>query len=211
MTINDETQIIFIHVPKCAGSSLVTLSCFEQSKKEEVGIGHAKIREIMNVRKEKAKKYLKIAVVREPVSRLLSAYAFLKSGGMKTAGDLEYKNIIDQYKDFDDFVKHLLKHDLIHRIIHLVPMHEFTCLENGKLAMDVVFQYENLQCLQVYLTSKKLLKPNESIPWHNKTIMQKSEASTESVHAIHCIYKKDYELFYPEQLSEGSNIQSLSK
>jgi len=197
MTINDEHQIVFIHVPKCAGSSLVNLKCFQQTPLETFGQGHTTIQQVFDNRNDKAKKYLKIAVVRDPVSRILSAYVFLKRGGLKTLGDLQYKRMIDKYMDFEDFVQHLEIDNLTSKIVHLFPMHFFVCLNSGKIGVDLIFYFEKLEMLHTYLKFNRLIQEHDCIPCINQSSDPKPLVSSKALDMIKLIYKKDYELFYP--------------
>ena len=79
--ISDKHKCIFIHVPKAAGSSVETSEIFEDQRiktGEYVG-GHTTALEYRETYPGKFKNYFKFAFVRNPYSRLVSAFSYLSN------------------------------------------------------------------------------------------------------------------------------------
>ncbi|MBC7005533.1 sulfotransferase family 2 domain-containing protein, partial [Photobacterium sp. BZF1] len=67
--------ILFIHIPKAAGSS-ISLELYG------VQISHCKIEEYISCDRNRLSSIKKFSIVRNPIDRFISAYDFLCNGGM---------------------------------------------------------------------------------------------------------------------------------
>lgn len=97
-----ERRVIFIHVPKAAGSSLKT----------EIygapGGGHRRIAEFAAYDRARTRDFFKCAFVRNPWDRLLSAYAYLQQGAGTSGRDNRFaREHLAQMADFQSFVRAL--------------------------------------------------------------------------------------------------------
>jgi chondroitin 4-sulfotransferase 11 len=82
--ISDEYKFIFIHVPKCAGSSIVeALESYCDNKKYKTG--HPNLRQYEQYMS--IKEYYIFTFVRNPYDRAVSAFTYLKSGVSKYKSD----------------------------------------------------------------------------------------------------------------------------
>jgi hypothetical protein len=113
----DRHRAIFIHIPKAAGTSIAVALFGHQ-------ISHSSIVDYYRRDYDKASKYFKFAFVREPFSRLVSAYRFLNSGGMNQ-WDLDFARQHIHGHSFADIVERLANDPLFLDTQHFRPQYKF--------------------------------------------------------------------------------------
>jgi len=139
----DKHKCIFVHIPKAGGTS-ISKSLFNSF----VGAlgGHPYLSEYKEIYNEiEFKNYFKFAFVRNPWDRLVSAYNFLKTGGVSEQDKNWAKSNIQQYENFDSFIKGWLNQKNIYSYYHFIPQFEFVCLDGLELAVDFVGYFENFE------------------------------------------------------------------
>ena len=147
---------IFIHIPKCAGNSV----------KPCLGIpkfpgDHSKIQDAKYLNRME---YFKFTFVRNPWARFLSAYTYLKSGGMGNRQDLRMSRIINS--EYNSFKKFTLEAPFL-EYKHFETMFSFVEV-NGEDRMDFVGRMENYQ--EGFNTvCDKLEIPRQKLPHTNKS------------------------------------------
>jgi hypothetical protein len=141
--------IIFIHVPKAAGVS-IHMAIYGKT------LGHFEAIQIKRIFPGFFKSTYSFGVVRHPISRLISAYLFAKSGGthlMKIKNPRLYQR--DEFESFDRFVQEWLKYqnlDLVDGIFK--PQYKYLCLDNTVLVNQVI-QLESVQNNSIQLKDAK--------------------------------------------------------
>jgi len=118
----DREKCIFIHIPKTAGTS-VNKALFGNR-----GGGHKSARyykQIFGV--STYKRYFKFTFVRNPYSRLLSAYNFLMDGGYGEIHKKWVRENIIEYPTFNDFVIKWLNRENIYKRCHFFPQTHYIC------------------------------------------------------------------------------------
>jgi hypothetical protein len=135
----DAHRCIFVHIPKCAGISVV------QSLFGDFDCGHTGLKryQIMFAPGE-FKNYFKFTVVRNPYDRLVSAFLFMKKGGINEKDRRWAERNLSPYADFDAFVKGWVNRKNIRSGLHFRPQCGFICLEKNRPALDFIGYYENL-------------------------------------------------------------------
>lgn len=135
----DEHRCIFVHIPKAAGIS-VAMALFGN-----LAGGHAEARDYRKVFGRDFWRYFKFTFVRNPYTRLVSAYEFLKGGGHPAwPTDQRFRDeVLSEYVDFPDFVLRWLQ-PRAQWPEHFRPQHEFLEL-GGKLVMDFVGRFERIE------------------------------------------------------------------
>jgi len=95
---------IFVHIPKTGGTSIIHY-CHPLDRKIFC-LGHC----FASVYPKKYRKKM-FTIVRNPYSRLVSAYKFMKRGGF--FNNLQYKVLVDKYPTFEDWVLNGIHKDML--------------------------------------------------------------------------------------------------
>ena len=183
----DHQQLIFIHIPKCAGSSLGTALAGTDI------IGHYPWEVYRNYDAKKFENHLKFAVLRDPIERFISAYSFLLNGG-KGGVDMRSQDIIRaKSTDINEFVQKHFDKKLMFDIIHFVPQHNFVTDYENKLMVDLLFPLNKMERGIEIL--KKELGRDLSIDHVNKTSGKKIVLEEASIEKLKELYDIDIELY----------------
>jgi len=135
----DERHCIFVHIPKCAGIAVC------QSLFGVPSCGHKPLRlfQIM-YSPEEFRSYFKFTVVRNPWDRLVSAYCFLKDGGINERNRLWAEANLAGYENFGAFVHDWVNPKNIQSSHHFTPQCDFICIEKNRPAVDFIGRHERL-------------------------------------------------------------------
>ena len=188
----DDCHSIFIRIPKC-GTQAISTSLFGN-----LGYGH---RTIMQYRlfydPSTFQNYFKFAFVRNPMTRLASAYFFLRKGGFSRRDKAFNESVLSKYVDFEDFVLHGLSSQDIATYIHFLPQWHFVCDSKGRLAVDFVGKIEQADQDFEYVCSRLGVK--KTLSKRNVTqgkIQPYEEMFTDEMKkVVEHVYSKDFELF----------------
>ena len=158
----DERRCIFVHIPKCAGIS-VSRSLFGN-----VSGAHLTLKQFQIMfSPEDFSEYFKFSFVRNPWDRLVSAFHFLKKGGI-TPRDKEWSEThLAPFADFDAFVRGGIQQKKIRSLLHFRPQCDFICLAGKRPGLNFIGFYENLDADFAYICHKlnldrKLLAANRN-------------------------------------------------
>lgn len=137
-------EVIFIHVPKAAGSSLKT-----ELYGRPLG-GHRSIAEFMAYDAGKTARYFKFCFVRNPWDRMLSAYTYLKTRTATSHRDRQFASaFLDQTDDINDFVATLEDRKYRKAVMsydHFRPQSHWICLPGqDDHAMDFIGHFETME------------------------------------------------------------------
>lgn len=186
----DEFESIFIHIPKTGGSSI-----FETlfSKKSN---GHIRWNQYKQANNKKFQKYFKFAVVRNPWDRLVSAFFYLKKGGMHSIDKQWAKENIDEFTSFEEFVKRWLNKKNIYSGVHFKPQSYWICNENKKIMVDFIARLETIDQDFLFISNKigsnkKIIKKLNTSP----RLEYRKYYDDNTKNIVHNIYKDDIELF----------------
>lgn len=136
---NDETRSIFIHVPKCAGTS-IGLALYGSSD------SHLPISRFAAFDRRRFDCFFKFAFVRNPWGRLLSAYTYLQPG---SKGETPWsRRNLREFADFEAFVLALDEPATRARMLHFLhfrPQLFWLSLPGGgPLPLDFTGRFERL-------------------------------------------------------------------
>ena len=194
----DEHRCIFVHIPKAAGIS-VAMALFGN-----LAGGHATARRYRVVFGRDFWPDFKFTFVRNPYTRLVSAYEFLRSGGHPAwpANQRFRDEVLSEYSDFEDFVLRWLKPGTDWPEPHFRPQHEFLEL-GGRVVMDFVGRVERIEedfatvCDRLGIPAR-LERLNPTTPREKRGTLADYYASDAVERRVREIYGRDFELFgYP--------------
>jgi chondroitin 4-sulfotransferase 11 len=142
----DDTQSIFIHNPKAAGTSIAKALYGADPR-------HIELLKFQKLNQAKFNKYFKFTFVRDPLTRIASAYFYCQ----KIVGSLDKKHpvkFVEKYESFEHFV--------LNGIDSSIKGHYFFGLQSNYLldnkgsmdSMDFIGKFENLQSDFNYVANK---------------------------------------------------------
>jgi len=181
---------IFIHIPKNAGSSILKLFGDEGGRK------HAKWYDFYESNDYFFQRYVKFAIVREPISRLFSAYNYCINGGNHSAEDIKLKEVIEKSSNnFDAFVEHILSYDFLMMQPLFLPQYLYIYDREFNCKVDTVLKYESL--LQDWKFFSEKYNFPMSLPHENRALSQKTDFHMldKTKHKIRELYHFDFSLF----------------
>jgi hypothetical protein len=136
----DDHRCIFVHIPKCAGIS-VSRTLFGNLGGAHLTVPHYQL--IFSERE--FEEYFKFTFVRNPWDRLVSAFRFLKRGGVNPGDWAWARDNLGRYDGFDEFVRRWVNRRSVHRWKHFVPQHRFVCEPGDEVTrVNFVGYFENL-------------------------------------------------------------------
>jgi len=198
----DELECIFVHIPKAAGISI------NKALFGNYGGGHRTAQNYKRIFGPKLfKRYYKITFVRNPYTRLLSAYEYLIQGGFylnKKDKTWAEKNI-SKYGSFDEFVKKWINEENIWNYVHFMPQYYFICDSDLNSMVDFIGKVENIDedfdkvCRKLQIKNRlyHLNKRNKKKNW-------KVYYSDYSLKKVYDIYKIDFNKFNYSLISDTS-------
>ncbi len=174
---------IFIHIPKAAGSA-VSLSLFGHQ------VGHWTVLDWYKRDPEAAESLFKFCFVRDPLTRLHSAYHYLRQGGM---------NAVDRdaglrlAPNFDDFVAQLQNDPTIADILHFRPQHTFVCSPDMKILVNFIGKFETIEADFNKVTGQ--IGSEATLSKTNEGPRKRLEVSMSTERAVRKYYEADCQLF----------------
>lgn len=136
-------------------------------------------------------------VIRDPVSRFVSAYNYLANGGWEGQQNHIKDAFLDPYKTMEDFVLNGLDRAIKHNVPHFLPQAFWVSSITGKLLPGTSLRQESLQddlhhyFSRLGLPECVLLQRNHKVPKKIK----RSELGEEIIREIQKTYAWDYSLF----------------
>ncbi|MFW0756566.1 sulfotransferase family 2 domain-containing protein [Pseudomonas sp. H11T01] len=185
-----QRSCLFIHVPKCAGSSVCS-ALFDGWTP-----GHLPLYWYEQQFPEHFSHSFKFAFVRDPLERAYSAYAFLR-GNTLSQRDLPAQALVSSYRDFDDFIRRWLHSDTVHRQLHFALQTDFLTDSMGRMAMDFIGYQEHLGrdfqllCQQLGVTS---LLPHLNGSEQRRAAPARDFCSVRTRRLVRRVYQRDYEM-----------------
>lgn len=178
-------KLLLIHVPKTGGNAIY------ESLPEVLGTH----KNIFGMKKRS--KLPMISFVRNPWDRLVSAYYYLEQGGMNNFDKKNFKKHLEKFDDFKDFV-YSLEDDssVINKVLHLKPQKFFVCVK-GKIKVDEVYRFENLEDDFNQIVEKYNLKISKPFKKHNSSNHPNYQECYDDkmIEIVKKVYSEDIKLF----------------
>ncbi|CAH7388204.1 conserved hypothetical protein [Vibrio chagasii] len=133
-----DAKCIYIHVPKAAGTS-INRAIYGRT------LGHYKAREISSKFPSLYENSFVFSFVRNPWSRLLSAYKFVKKGRTETMGVRNLKQYqVPEFESFERFLMEWLPKKKLNELDFIFqPQYLFLLNENRQPIVDFIGKIEN--------------------------------------------------------------------
>ncbi|MDY6922264.1 MAG: sulfotransferase family 2 domain-containing protein [Pseudomonadota bacterium] len=186
------TGILFIHVPKAAGTS-ITRALYNLG-----GVGHYKAVDARRQNPALFEQLYTFSVIRNPWERLLSAYQFARMGGTGEVSLFNARSLNSQLPDrFDAFVQDWLLAQSPHKLHSIfTPQTHFVCDSAGHCLVDDLFELTALDQLEIALRGR-LQRPitfTHANASGNQSLTQ-AYSSADTIAAVGEYYKDDVALF----------------
>jgi chondroitin 4-sulfotransferase 11 len=188
------TGIAFIHVPKAAGTS-ISHALYGRFT------GHVRAVDVLRWGSSAVNSLPRVAVVRNPWDRLVSAYRFIKRGGGVGGPDAggvwrpeQYQ--IPEFETFERFVNDWLA-PRNPRTLDFVfqPQSDFFCDKRGQVAVDHLGRFEDIENTHAYLREKvPTLPPLRRSNRSGEPVDYRTFYTPELADRIRKIYTEDIEL-----------------
>ena len=182
-------RCIFVHIPKCAGTS-VSRGLFGQDT-----VGHIPIYWHQMHNPVRFEEYFKFGFVRNPWDRLVSAYLYLQRGGASKR-DREWSRFVQGFASFDDFVCRWLSPENVERGLLFLPQHRFLSDRFGMPCLDYLGRFENLA--EDFVRVAACLSLRVRLPLSNRTPDRRPYSdyyTAESRQRVAQVYARDIEWF----------------
>ena len=172
--INHKHKFIFIHIPKTGGTSIEdTLFSrktrtkknlwggYDSNKYQDGGLQHLMATHILNeVGEDMFSKYFKFSFVRNPWDKLVSQFKYNRNR-------YDLREIIGVDKE-TKFHEYLIKLNSTRNHVQWDYQHKFIYKECGKILVDFIGKFENLQ-QDFNFVCDKIGIPQQQLPHKNKS------------------------------------------
>ncbi|WED20639.1 sulfotransferase family protein [Vibrio sp. JC009] len=184
------SKILFIHIPKAAGMSVVH-SLYGENKSH-----HAKAIDFIEQSEVKYRSAFSFTIVRNPYERLYSAYNYLKKGGMNVIDQVWRDIYVNKYNDFRSFVTEGgLQFAVSCSAEHFIPQHEFVFLDEIQLC-DYIGYLEQQEEIERTISNQlgyKFVLSNKNTTLKNEYNFKKIY-NDEMIAIVNEVYKDDFSL-----------------
>ena len=191
MTICHERRLIFIHIPKNAGTSVIKAMGVENMYMDKT------IEEYKEYYSEYWDKYKKFTVIRDPIDRFISAYKFarMKESGWFSATGEEGLEKHTHYElcnkmDINEYTSYLYKNSKEFNRWN-IPQTFIILNKSNEIEIDYYVRFENLQEDLSKISIENIQKLNSSKIEDDKVI----QLSKKSKMRLYSIYEIDYQTF----------------
>jgi len=188
-TFFDSNKIVFVHIPKCAGTS-VSYALYGSDT------WHYSAKELKFINPQKFSNYYKFSIVREPIERIISTYSYSKEY-IKNNPNTSIA-FIQNYENVDAFIQDFINRDNIKRHYFFWRQTDYLCNNRSKLLVDKFIKMEELD--EGISQLNKLLCVSLSVKKMNQSKSKEIKISEESKKIIHEVYAEDYVKFGYEKL-----------
>jgi len=188
-------RLIFVHVPRVAGMSIV------RALYGEGGIRHYSMRYYAAIDPRFAAAAGSFALLRDPVDRFVSAYAFVRNSGTSASrlSDV-FVTQTAHIASVDDYLCFLEERGPLDLDFVMRPQSWFVCGNDGAVLVKHLFLYgEDRAALGAFLKSHGI----DMLPWLNRTERSELRLTSRQISRIERIYAVDFALIESVRASRG--------
>ncbi|MEW4924697.1 sulfotransferase family 2 domain-containing protein [Algibacter sp. 2305UL17-15] len=192
-----DKPLIFIHIPKTAGTAIATVAQHLKIAVKGHDIRDPNFAHLDQYDVASFNQYHIFAVVRNPWDRVLSSFLYLQTGGRNIGDAEDGKKFVQHYQgDFNQFVESAFVTDDILEQLHFMPQYRWVCDAKENLLVDTIIKFENFQTEMDLFLSKNGRKPLK-IPKVNATVHKHYTEyySKKAIEIIAKVYEKDISFF----------------
>ncbi len=194
---NHQTRTIFIHVPKCAGTSIAN-ALYGVSE-----VQHYPLIDFFLYDRRRYMDYFKFAVLRDPVDRFISAFSFLKRGGTSPS-DNRMGKVLEKFGSTEEFVLAMRTKKDDHNIlrhIHFLPQSYFLTAAWAPLKLDILVKNDQLDrhWPEILKMAKLPFRPLQTLNQSKKDA--DTTISDQSIRWIRKKYQSDFAII--DQMENG--------
>lgn len=184
---------IFIHVPKCAGTSI------KRTLFPGHTLGHTPLWYYERNYPEFYGKAFKFSFVRHPVDRAFSAYRYLRANRNCVERNSPAHRMVMRYASFDQFIQNWLCEETALRQIHFVPQWRFITDSLGDMRMDFIGRHETMR--QDFETICAKLGVAADLKQMNETPNENVDGGfeTRTLDRLYRVYERDFALLGYEE------------
>lgn len=198
--IDHDLKVVFIHVPKTAGKSILNLWKLPEFQWQYNGeykhlehiYGHVPLETHLDAINAGYKSF---AVIRSPFHRFVSAYSYLMNGGCNNHDAQFRDNELLKFKNINEFCKSIYNYlDWI----HFIPQCNFV-VHNGSIKVNKLINFnhlntELLELMKASIVPNSILKQINSSHQLIKNDILK-DLNEESKIILNEVYEEDIKLF----------------
>jgi hypothetical protein len=172
--ISRKHKFIFVHVPKCGGSSIEAAFGYDLWDKKKFP-NHFCDKQLLLGRDKQTGKYLQHLTISEifaiypDIKSSYFSFSFVRNPWGRAVSDYFYYGGPRKQKSFKDFLLSLTPLDPSHSI----PQYDFLCDNQGNVTVDFIGRFENLQ-EDFNIICDKLDIPRQKLPYKMKSKQNKS-------------------------------------
>jgi hypothetical protein len=182
-------RTIFVHVPKCAGSSIES-TLAKMCGMEKPG-GHTTAMAYRRAFPREFASYFKFTVVRDPLDRFLSAFHYLRKEPIHPAHN---NQLAHDCETAEEFALALSTLPQPWGMIHLRQQTDFVCDNAAVILVDAVYRFESIETEWLEIC-RRLNIPDAPLPVLNSSPRPDVIPSPIVTDFVRTNYAKDYSVF----------------
>lgn len=179
--ISVKHKFIFIHIPKCAGTSVYKALMPKQDwhninntehggwdDKNKIHKQHATALQTKEFYCSNFNDYFSFTFVRNPWSKMVSDYLWMTNLDESSNGYRRKGAFLEYLNNENDFDLENLKKETFYRYDHILPQTDFVLNNKGERMVDFIGKFENLQ-EDFNVICDKIGIPRQQLPHTNKS------------------------------------------
>ena len=190
-------RCVFIHVPKTGGMSICEAL--------DIGSWHHTALQTRRMYGHQFNNYWKFSIVRNPYDRLVSAWEYIRAGGMQNWYDIKLQRELstlwgNSHQDFDEFCEKALP-VVSGKWLHFLPQTYFLCANDASILCDYVGRFEQLDEAWQVITEQ--VGHTGELPHANATKKRRHYAeyytSSYTMALVEAVYHSDFDIWQYER------------